>query len=87
MIIVVFFCTKRLNLSNCQESAIHHCHECGLIIDIICRACNALDNRKISFRDRYIFGNKPQATGPSMGRIPYKYPFGKCPKCNSPQFN
>jgi len=53
-----FFCTKRLNLSNCHESSIHH--ECGLIIDVICRSCNALDNRKISFRNRYIFGKKPK---------------------------
>jgi len=78
------FCTKKLNLSNCHESAIHHCHECGLIIDLICRACNALERRKISFRNRFIFGFEIQVRGPVMGKIPYKYEFGKCQKCNSP---
>jgi len=76
------FCPKKLNLSNCKESAIHHCHLCGLIIDVTCRACNALEKRKLTFRSRFIFGFRPQATGAIMRGIPYIYEFGQCVECN-----
>jgi len=73
------FCCRKLNFINSNESAIHHCHLCGLIIDVICRSCNALEVRKDNLKNRFIFGFEPQA---SCGKLPYLYEFGKCENCN-----
>jgi len=49
-------CPKKLSLINTKDSAIHHCHICGLIIDVMCRSCNALEQKRPTFRNRFLFG-------------------------------
>jgi len=73
-------CTKGLSIINADETAIHHCHMCGLIIDIMCGSCNALEFKKESFRHRYIFGYQVRAK--LINKIPYLFELGYCPSCN-----
>jgi len=60
-------CSKKLSLINTEESALHHCHLCGLIIDLLCSSCNSLENKKETFRNRFIFGYSIKA---KIGKIP-----------------
>jgi len=74
------FCPKKLNITNTQDTAVHHCHLCGLMVDVMCRGCNALEDKKSSFRNRYIFGFGIRA---KESYPPYIYELGNCAECNA----
>jgi len=64
------FCPKILSMF--VKAAFHHCHTCGVLIDLTCLQCNASEFRQSNFVGRYIFGFsiRSNATAPYRVKTP-----------------